>query len=219
MQLRRKYVPMVPCAAGPRRDNVEFGIASRLWLDITRILGPFPSQLPGRAQLPHPQDAELATSGPRSQSTRLHRPRRLLSIFRVDTLLATPPPSILLRTHCAPVDEGGLLPPTPKPTSSIGSLCLVVLSVTSSIWRVGGSIMMVGTEDADRAADLKPPLSSNERLEGLSKLALPLQVNNSIVVGCPSATTSFAEELVTRKHGGRKPDSSSTCWAEHIWTP
>ena len=65
--------------------------------------------------------------------------------------------------------------------------------------------MMVGTEDADRAADLKPPLSSNERLEGLSKLALPLQVNNSIVVGFPSATTSFAEELVTRKHGAGNP--------------
>ena len=53
--------------------------------------------------------------------------------------------------------------------------------------------------------DLKPPLTSNERLEGLSKLASPLQLNNSMVLGCPSATTSFAEELVTRKHGAGIP--------------
>lgn len=56
----------------------SLALPSRLWLHITRSLGPFSSQLPGHQQLRHPQDTELSTPGPRWRLTRPHQPRRWL---------------------------------------------------------------------------------------------------------------------------------------------
>lgn len=53
-------------------------LPSRLWLHITRSLGPFSAQLPGHQQSRHPRDTELSTPGPRWRLTRPHQPRRWL---------------------------------------------------------------------------------------------------------------------------------------------